>query len=108
MTGASLPGEGSAVVYGMVGDEWTEFFLPVLRAMGTKAVAAATGVTERSVREWLAGRRSPHDGNTHHLAKAKEVAVAFARQGAAPRLPDGLPSVEYLRPYSARSHGPRG
>ncbi|MGO8872375.1 MAG: hypothetical protein ACLQPH_13425 [Acidimicrobiales bacterium] len=41
-------------------DEWYRVVVPKLREMGAPAVAEAAGVSERRVRDWLAGRVVPH------------------------------------------------
>lgn len=41
-------------------DEWKRKTLPALRGMGVRAVSKASNKTERRVREWLAGRATPH------------------------------------------------
>jgi hypothetical protein len=103
LIGEAMPGDSSPLVYGTVSDEWADLYVPVLRCIGAKTVAVATGVTERRARDWLTGRSTPHDGKTLHLTHAKAAAVTFARQQLADQRSHKLTSADCLRLYLAQN-----
>jgi hypothetical protein len=50
-------------------DGWRRFTLPKLKAMGSKKVAEAIGISERRARDILKGRAMPHPGHRAALEK---------------------------------------
>ncbi len=58
--------------------------LPVLLdirdALGARHIAAHVGVTDRQVRNWLAGRDKPHAGASHNRQRTEQLSVDWARQ----------------------------
>ncbi len=64
-------------------DRWHQLVLPVLRdmrdALGARHIAAHIGVTDRQVRNWLAGRDIPHAGPSHNRQRTEQLAVDWSQ-----------------------------
>lgn len=75
-------------------DRWKLLVLPVLQeirdALGAAHIATAVGVSDRQVRNWLAGRDVPHSGASQNRQRVERLAVDWAGQqlrGAGRRVP---------------------
>jgi hypothetical protein len=74
LSGVALHPEDYRVEYVDPG-EWSDTFLPLLRSLGARAVAKATGLHRRTVERALSGRSHPHPRN-------QDALVALARSEA--------------------------
>ncbi len=65
-------------------DQWQHLVLPVLQAirnaLGTKHIADRIGVTDRQVRNWLAGHDRPHGAASGNRQRAERLASDWASQ----------------------------
>lgn len=75
-------------------DSWRELVLPVLMeirdARGAAHIATSVGVSDRQVRNWLAGRDVPHSGASQNRQQVERLAVDWAHErlpGAGRRVP---------------------
>jgi hypothetical protein len=63
-------------------ERWRQLALPVLRDIrekqGTRYIAERVGVSDRQVRNWLAGRDEPHAGASGNRQRAERLAVGWA------------------------------